>query len=498
MSIRDDLKAYLDGELSEERAAEVRAALDSDPALRDEAKRLKAISDTLRTANVEYAPVGLERTLEALQTGRRSRPTSSIFKLRWVLASAAGVMIIGTVLYPMLAQPKAGGMATDVAMVKGGAPALADTKHDFAGSGAAAASAQEAERPQAANRVGDDTEKVRAEAYQRKSLQSEPQAVAKRQVPFAQANGAVSSKAPKNIDSTLHMPSGANAEGELALKPQDQPRGGFGGGGSRGLADAAKADDALTGAAPATARISAPVATATLMAAKEAAPRLIINNGDVGVYVKDVKSAKTRAERYAQAAGGYIETSELQGDKPSLQTANMTLRVPVASYSNVLEQIKALGQVNHDSNTGADVTSQVIDTESRVKTMRSEEVQYRDIMKKAKRISEVLEVKDKLSDVRQEIESLDAQSKGLRNQATLSTISVNLSVKPKEVAPVLAEVKPDNWLGGTIGTAIDCFKEIAKALATVLIFLLVFLPLWGPVMALSFWGYKMSRPHYRY
>lgn len=71
MNLRDDLKAYLDGELAPERMAEMREAIDRDPALAQEAEELGQISHTLRAAAAQPAALGLEATLRALEKAER-------------------------------------------------------------------------------------------------------------------------------------------------------------------------------------------------------------------------------------------------------------------------------------------------------------------------------------------------------------------------------------------------------------------------------------------
>jgi uncharacterized membrane protein YgcG len=71
MNLRDDLKAYLDGELAPERMAEMREAIDRDPALAQEAEELGRISQTLRAAAAQPASAGLEATLRALEKAER-------------------------------------------------------------------------------------------------------------------------------------------------------------------------------------------------------------------------------------------------------------------------------------------------------------------------------------------------------------------------------------------------------------------------------------------
>jgi hypothetical protein len=100
MNLRDDLKAYLDGELAPERMAEMREAIDRDPVLAREAEELASIGRGLRSAEIYPAAVGLEDTLKALEHHQR-RPF-------WVwiapVAVAASALVFMTISVRRLAE----------------------------------------------------------------------------------------------------------------------------------------------------------------------------------------------------------------------------------------------------------------------------------------------------------------------------------------------------------------------------------------------------------
>lgn len=111
MSLRDDLKAFVDGELSGERAAEISAALNSDPELAAEADELRRLSTEIQAFAEVPAPVGLERALRAV----RPRlpwwsPLGRTGQLAWG-ATATAAVLVAVILY----LPKSAGMSMDAA-----------------------------------------------------------------------------------------------------------------------------------------------------------------------------------------------------------------------------------------------------------------------------------------------------------------------------------------------------------------------------------------------
>jgi hypothetical protein len=76
--------------------------------------------------------------------------------------------------------------------------------------------------------------------------------------------------------------------------------------------------------------------------------------------------------------------------------------------------------------TGKDVTEEFIDLDARLRTQRALEAQFLEIMKRADKVSDALEVQTQLAAVRTEIERVEGRRRFLENQAALSTINVTL------------------------------------------------------------------------
>jgi len=100
MSMREDLKAFLDGELDRTRSDEVKAALERDPNLRKEAEQLQAVSSAIRSHAAEIAPEGIERTLAALA---KSKPRSRfVMPWGWAVAGALSTAVALIALLQLL------------------------------------------------------------------------------------------------------------------------------------------------------------------------------------------------------------------------------------------------------------------------------------------------------------------------------------------------------------------------------------------------------------
>src|SRR5204862_419845 len=138
--------------------------------------------------------------------------------------------------------------------------------------------------------------------------------------------------------------------------------------------------------------------------------------------------------------GGFVVNSESRRNDGNLQTAPKTTitivaRVPASKFIQAVEEIQQTGsRVVHSKETGQDVTEEFIDLEAHIRAKRALELQFLEIMKRAQKVSDALEVQTQLAEVRGEIEQMEGRRRFLENQAALSTITVTLQTPTPIVA----------------------------------------------------------------
>ena len=91
-----------------------------------------------------------------------------------------------------------------------------------------------------------------------------------------------------------------------------------------------------------------------------------------------------------------------------------------------MKRLSALGTVERRNLSTADVTAQHADITARLAAKRALEQEYLRLLKQAKKVSDMLEVQEKLGEVREEIEATESRLKKLNDQVGFSTITVVL------------------------------------------------------------------------
>ena len=106
--------------------------------------------------------------------------------------------------------------------------------------------------------------------------------------------------------------------------------------------------------------------------------------------------------------------------------ATMALKIPSKALDATVAEIAKLGRVESQGVKSEDVTSQIVDTDARLKNLRQQEDLTRKIMERSGSVRDILAVSKELSTIREQIEQLDASVKNLRQQVAYSTIDLKV------------------------------------------------------------------------
>lgn len=225
--------------------------------------------------------------------------------------------------------------------------------------------------------------------------------------------------------------------------------------------------------------------------------RLVIRNADLSIVVKDPEASMTVITALATKLGGFVVSSNLYQSYTSngvpVPEASVVIRVPAEKLDEALETIKADAvEVQSENQSGQDVTSQYVDLGSQLKNLEAAESQLMEIMQKAEKTEDVLNVFNQLTSIRGQIESIKGQMKYYEESAALSAISVRL-VAEETVKPIeIAGWKPEGTLRDAIQNLIYFFQDfvdfliwlVVNILPKLLAIALVFgVPIWLIVRA---------------
>ena len=148
----------------------------------------------------------------------------------------------------------------------------------------------------------------------------------------------------------------------------------------------------------------------------------IIKNATLRFETSDVSQTAQSIIKNAQQYNGFVEKDNESKDYGRF-TRNIIIRVPNKYFDNVItESTKGITHFDEKLITAVDVTSDYIDVEARLKAKRELEARYLQLLTKANKVSDMLEIEKELSSIREEIESKERTLKYYQNKVSFSTI----------------------------------------------------------------------------
>lgn len=155
----------------------------------------------------------------------------------------------------------------------------------------------------------------------------------------------------------------------------------------------------------------------------------IIKDGELFLETKNAQKTKAHLDSLVKKYKGYLSAEEFQ-DNDYQFSIYYTVRIPSANFESFLSNAeKGEGKVTHKQINARDVTTQFIDLETRLANKEKYIERYRQLLKKANSIKEILEIERQIRTLEEELESAKGQLQYLSNQVQYSTLRITITQK---------------------------------------------------------------------
>lgn len=172
-----------------------------------------------------------------------------------------------------------------------------------------------------------------------------------------------------------------------------------------------------------------PVATpdAEPVSSVPADKKKIIKDGSLSIKVDDLEKAKRDADSLVAFFNGYYGSENIWNDD-NATTYSLTVRIPALSFEKFIAAMESGGgQITNKSVNTRDVTTEFIDLESRLENKRDYLARYRELLKQAKTVKDIIEIEQQIRVIVEEIESSEGRLKYLSDQVSYSTLNLTLT-----------------------------------------------------------------------
>lgn len=175
-----------------------------------------------------------------------------------------------------------------------------------------------------------------------------------------------------------------------------------------------------------------------------------------------------------QASGGYVESQSISGTAANSgrsPSAYITVRIPAEQLDSFVEDVSGMTNVVSSSRYVEDITLRYTDTEGRVKALQTEEARLLELMEQAETMSDLLEIEERLTEVRYQLENYTSTLRLYDNQVDYATLDLTL----REVEKFTPPEKQGFWEKVTSGLA-DSIVDLGQGLVDVTAWVLIELP----------------------
>jgi len=159
---------------------------------------------------------------------------------------------------------------------------------------------------------------------------------------------------------------------------------------------------------------------------------MIARTASVTIVVKDFDASRASLDAILARHNSYAANLNVSTPQGAARVIQASLRIPAPQLAAALSELKALGRVEAETQSGEEVTQQHADLVARLKNSRETELRLQDVLRtRTGKVKDVLEVEEEIARVRGEIEQMEAEQKALEHRVDFATVDLKLAEEYK-------------------------------------------------------------------
>ncbi|GHT33465.1 hypothetical protein FACS189434_07630 [Bacteroidia bacterium] len=152
--------------------------------------------------------------------------------------------------------------------------------------------------------------------------------------------------------------------------------------------------------------------------------RKIIKEGSIRFETTNAAKTKALIANNVSKFNGYISKEETSDYEDRIRY-DLTIRIPAKYFDTLLDSISRSAQkIDNKEISAKDVTAEFIDIEARLSTKKELENRYKELLKRANKVEEILSIEKEIGTLRSDIESIEGRYKYLKDRVAFSTLDI--------------------------------------------------------------------------
>lgn len=192
---------------------------------------------------------------------------------------------------------------------------------------------------------------------------------------------------------------------------------------------------------------------------------LMFESADMAATAKKIKTSAAKYSAQAQ--------SDSENNNDGSVSRTLTLRVPSKNFDALISDIaNGVSYFDRREISAQDVTEEYIDVEARIKAKKSLEARYLELLKRANKVSEMLEIEKQLAEIREEIEVQEGHLRYMQSRIAMSTVTVTFYKEAAHEAG--ATVSYFSKIGNAIASGFNTLSTLFIGLVYLWPFIVIF------------------------
>lgn len=221
---------------------------------------------------------------------------------------------------------------------------------------------------------------------------------------------------------------------------------------------------------------------------------MIARTASVSVIVGDFGPVEASVRSIAERHKGYIASLNSASPQGAVRALTATLQIPTAQLEAAVAELKQLGRVEQETQSGEEVTKEFTDRAARLKNARATEQRLLGVLREhTGKVKDILEAEQEIARVRGDIEQMEADQRALQTRVDFAT--VQLSVREEYKASL--QSAPPSIARRLRNAAVEGYRTVVESVIGFGVWALQSLPtvlLWGLVLfAPTRWMWKRFR-----
>lgn len=227
---------------------------------------------------------------------------------------------------------------------------------------------------------------------------------------------------------------------------------------------------------------------------QESVAKKLIRNVDLEVETQEFDTLLANITREIEQLGGYVENCNTSRYSAyDTWNGSITARIPSDKLDTFLNKVAESSNIVYRNESVKDVTLQYVDLDTHKKSLITERDRLLELLEQAETVEDLITIESRLSEVRYQIESMEAQLRAIDNQVTYSTVYINI----REVELLTPTADKSVWDEITEGFGNNVYRVFDGIGAFIIEFIISipFLVVWAVIVVLIVLLVRLAAKH---